>query len=168
MPSVAEQLRHAREKQNLSIHQVAEVTNIRTDHIRALEEGHYEVFAAPVYIRGFIRTYAGMLKLDVKAVLRDLEGELAQTRKFQESSNLSGKKPGLLDLLVLQLAKIHWKFWIAALVLLVLAAGFIIGYRAWRNYLKSDPLEKLGPGLYEPSGFTTNETLPLPAPARRN
>ena len=52
MSTVAEQLRSAREARKLTIYQVAETTKIRTDHIRALEVGNFEVFSAPVYIRG--------------------------------------------------------------------------------------------------------------------
>ena len=63
MPTVAEQLRAAREAKNLSVNEVAEITKIRTDHIRALEEGNFDIFVAPVYIRGFARTYATLLKL---------------------------------------------------------------------------------------------------------
>ena len=56
MSTVAEQLREAREAQNLTVYQVAEITKIRTDHIRALDEGNYDVFSAPVYIRGSVRS----------------------------------------------------------------------------------------------------------------
>ena len=72
MPTVAEQLRAGREASKLDIYQVAEITKIRTDHLRALEAGDYDQFAAPVYIRGFVRTYAGLLKLDVAKVMADL------------------------------------------------------------------------------------------------
>jgi hypothetical protein len=58
MPSVAEQLRAARERQKRTVHEVADATNIKADHIRALEAGEWKVFSAPVYIRGFTRTYA--------------------------------------------------------------------------------------------------------------
>jgi cytoskeletal protein RodZ len=63
MPTVAEQLRQAREQRGWTINQLADATKIRTDHIRALEEGNYNVFAAPVYIQGFVRTCATLLKL---------------------------------------------------------------------------------------------------------
>ena len=66
---VAEQLRAGREARKLSINEVAETTKIRTDHIRALEEGDYNVFVAPVYIRGFVRCYSMLLRLDVPAVM---------------------------------------------------------------------------------------------------
>ena len=76
MSSVAEQLRSGREAKNLTVHQVAEITKIRTDHIRALEEGNFSVFSAPVYIRGFVRSYAQVLKLDTMQVMSALETEL--------------------------------------------------------------------------------------------
>ncbi len=93
MPTVAEQLRGAREAQKLSINQVAEITKIKTDHIRALESGTYDSFSAPVYIRGFVRTYAKALKLDVTQLTATLEAELSQTEKFREPN--SANRPRL-------------------------------------------------------------------------
>ena len=52
MATVAEQLRTAREARNLTVEQIADTLKMRTDHVRALEEGDYDVFSAPVYIRG--------------------------------------------------------------------------------------------------------------------
>ena len=46
MSSVSEQLRQARQAQNLTVEQVAEITKIRSDHLRALEEGNFEIFSA--------------------------------------------------------------------------------------------------------------------------
>jgi len=65
MSTVAEQLRQAREARHLTVQQAAEITKIRTDHLRALEEGNFEVFSAPVYIRGFVRSYSTLLKMEV-------------------------------------------------------------------------------------------------------
>ena len=45
MSTVADKLRQAREAQNLTIHQIADITKIRTDHIRALEQGNFDVFS---------------------------------------------------------------------------------------------------------------------------
>ena len=75
MATVAEQLRTAREAKNLTVHQIADVTKIRTDHLRALEEGNFDIFVAPVYIKGFVRSYAMLLKLNVPQVMADLDGE---------------------------------------------------------------------------------------------
>ena len=84
MSTVAEQLRQAREAKHLTVQQVAETIKIRSDHVRALEEGNFNVFSAPVYIRGFVRTYSTLLKLDVPRVMVALDGELGQTKKFAE------------------------------------------------------------------------------------
>ena len=99
----------ARESQKLTINQVAEVTKIRTDHLRALEEGNFNVFSAPVYIRSFVRSYATMLKLDVTRVMANLDGELGKTEKFREPPPLSEQKRGALDFLTLQLSKVNWR-----------------------------------------------------------
>src|SRR5438309_1793039 len=109
MPTVSDQLRHAREAQNLTIHQVAEVTKIRTDHIRALEEGNFDIFSAPVYIKGFVRSYATLLKLDVPPLMAELEEELAQTTKHSEPPPLSDTPRGFVDFIMLQLSKLDLK-----------------------------------------------------------
>ena len=87
--TVSEQLRQAREAKHLSIAQVAEITKLRTDHVRALEEGKYEVFSAPVYVRGFVRTYSNLLKLDVPQVMAALDGELGGLKKFADMGGFS-------------------------------------------------------------------------------
>src|SRR5512144_613768 len=109
MSTVAEQLRHAREARNLTVQEVADITKIRTDHLRALEEGNYDVFSAPVYIRGFVRTLAGLLKLDVPKTMAALEAELKGTEKFSEPPPLSNEPRGVLDFLMLQLSKVDWR-----------------------------------------------------------
>src|SRR5437870_4035276 len=107
--SVSEQLRQARESQNLSISAVADITKIRGDHIRALEEGNFDVFSAPVYIRGFTRSYATILKLNVPEVMAALDTELRKTDKFSEPPPLSDQPGGFLDFVMLQLSKLDWR-----------------------------------------------------------
>ncbi len=121
MSTVAQQLQQAREARHLTVQQVAEITKIRSDHLRALEEGNFDVFSAPVYIRGFVRTYSTLLKLDVPKVMADLDGELGQTSKFAEPPALSGPPRGILDFLMLQLSMIDWRKGAVALGLAVVA-----------------------------------------------
>src|SRR5882724_11661415 len=107
MSTVAEQLHQAREAKHLTVEQVAEITKIRGDHLRALEEGNFEVFSAPVYIRGFVRTYSTLLKLDVPKVMASLDAELGQNKKFREPPPLSDQPRGILDFLMLELSKVN-------------------------------------------------------------
>jgi cytoskeleton protein RodZ len=165
MASVGEQLRAAREKQDLSIAQVAERTKLRSDHVRALEEGNYDVFAAPVYVRGFVRSYASLLRLNSAAVLADLEAELGQSQHLQESTQLSKHSPTLLDVVMLQLSRVNWGITVAVVAVALAVYLSVVGLRAWRTYQTTDPLAKLGPGMYEPAQGHRGELLPL-NPAR--
>src|SRR6188508_1698393 len=97
MPTVGEQLRQGREKQKLTIHQAAELTKIKSDHVRALESGQYDAFSAPVYIRGFVRTYAKALRLDIAQVSSALDAELARTERFSGPPPLEDRPRGALD-----------------------------------------------------------------------
>lgn len=76
MSALGEQLKKARESQNLSLAQIAEETKIRTDHIEAIEAGRYDIFAAPVYARGSVRTYVRLLKLDENAAMEMMKQEM--------------------------------------------------------------------------------------------
>lgn len=53
-----------RGERGLSIDQVAASTRIRPDYLRALEADDYTPFAATVYLKGNLRTYAVFLGLD--------------------------------------------------------------------------------------------------------
>jgi cytoskeleton protein RodZ len=164
MASVGEQLRLAREKQGLSISDVAERTKLRSDHVRALEEGNYDVFAAPVYVRGFVRSYAVLLRLNPSTVVNDLEAELGQSRRLQESTNLSKPPPGAVDLLMLQLSKVKWGITLSLVGTALVLYLVVVSYRAYRAHRAADPLATLGPGLYEPNETNAGEVLPLTPP----
>jgi cytoskeletal protein RodZ len=132
-----------------------------------LEDGNYDVFAAPVYARGFVRSYAALVKLDVPTVMSALEEELGQSQRLQESTHLSKPPPGLVDLVMLQLSNVKWGITLfvagAALVLYL----SVLGYRSWRNHRAIDPLVGLGPGLYQSSETNSGEVLPLSPPSSR-
>jgi cytoskeletal protein RodZ len=163
MSTVAEQLHQAREARKLTIEQVAEITKIRTDHLRALEEGNFDVFSAPVYIRGFVRSLSTLLKLDVPKTMTLLEAELSQTRKFAEPPPLTGPPRGVLDFLMLQLSKVNWGRALVLLCVLAVLAGAGLGEFAWHNRHSRDPLRDLPPGRYRPAKGSA-PTLPLPTP----
>ena len=162
MPSVAEQLRRAREEQKLSVHQVADLTKMRTDHLRALEEGRYGEFSAAVYIRGFVRGYANLLKIPVAEIMKDLDAELAQSKQFRELPSLTGTAQGPLDRLMLLASRVHWRIVAPIAILTVVAIAGVWGARAWQERRSQDPVAGLGPGLYQPPNSVTADLLPFP------
>lgn len=168
MSTVAEELRTAREARGLTVHQVAEITKIKTDHVRALDEGDYDVFVAPVYVKGFVRTYATMLRLDVPAVMARLAEELKGSAKHSEHPPLTDRRRGFLDWVSYHLSRVDWKFWFPILLLLVSGALAVWIYRAVRSRESEDPLKRLGPGMHQPAKSPGRDTLPLPTqPPRR-
>jgi cytoskeletal protein RodZ len=160
MPTVAEQLRAAREAQNLTINDVAGRTKIRTDHIRAIEEGHYGIFSAPIYVRGTIKNYAAALKLDPARIVAALDAELSRSPKFAEPPRFTEPaRKTILDHLTLLLAKLNWKVGLALLVVaLILTFGFLVSWVL--QHRTHDPLANLPPAVYQSNN--AGDTLPLP------
>ncbi|MGC9359724.1 MAG: RodZ domain-containing protein [Anaerolineae bacterium] len=69
MSELGEKLRQAREEQGLSLADVEERTHIRRELLEALESGDYARLPEPVYVRGFVRGYAGALGLEPEPFL---------------------------------------------------------------------------------------------------
>jgi len=160
MPTVAEQLRAAREAAQLTVEKVAEMTKIRTDHIRALEEGNFNRFPALVYIRGSVKNYAMKLKLDVPKIMAALDAELKGTEKFSEPPPLVQHAKSPLDQLMFWLSKVNAKVLLAGgvlagIVLLILAVNWAVHARQSRHPSAGPP-----PALYQTSN--SGDTLPLP------
>ncbi|HBP90110.1 MAG TPA: DUF4115 domain-containing protein [Nitrospirales bacterium] len=57
-------LQQARERQGLSLEQIASRTRIQQHHLQALEEEDFESLPAKVFVKGFVRSYARSLGLD--------------------------------------------------------------------------------------------------------
>ena len=167
MPTVAEQLRFAREAHGLTVHQVAEITKIKTEHIRALESGDYAVFAAPVYIRGFLRTYGRILRLDPDELASALETELSQAGYFQESGPAAPHKSGLVDDVMLQFSKVNWRLVLPLVTVALVLVAVILGYRWYTARQTRDPLSGVGSGQYEPKGPDPVESLPVVSSTNR-
>jgi len=73
--TVGQQLRQAREARSLTLDQVAHATRIRVHYLKALEAGEFKSLPSMAQARGFLRTYAGYLRLDVEPLLTGLNGE---------------------------------------------------------------------------------------------
>jgi cytoskeleton protein RodZ len=79
MAGLGEELRAAREARNLSLSDVSERIHIRTVYLQALEEEDWGAISAPVYVRGFLRTYARFLGLEPESVVERFNASLPAT-----------------------------------------------------------------------------------------
>lgn len=69
MSALGEEFRSAREARGLSLSDVAERLHIRSVYLAAIEDEDWHVIGAPVYVRGFMRTYARFLGLDPESAV---------------------------------------------------------------------------------------------------
>jgi cytoskeletal protein RodZ len=160
MPIVGEQLRQAREDQDLTVEQVAEQTKIRGDHIRALEEGNYSIFSAPVYIRGFVRTYANLLKLDTTRLLEQLGKELAESGQVDPSFSPTSR--GIVDTVMFHMSRFSRRLVWPAVGTAAVVLVAVVGYLVWNHIQHEDPTAGIGEGRYQ-APPNSGDTLPVPA-----
>ena len=76
MSALGDKFRLAREARGLSLSSIAEKIHIRSVYLDALERGDWTIIGAPVYVRGFLRTYARYLNIDPEAAIAEFREEL--------------------------------------------------------------------------------------------
>ena len=79
------QLAQARELQNLSAADVARQLKLSLWQVEALEAGRYDRLPGAVFVRGFIRNYARLVKLDPEALLQSTGDRLPQPAQRPET-----------------------------------------------------------------------------------
>jgi hypothetical protein len=65
------ELREIREARGLRLEDISTQTKISLSNLRFLEEANYKFLPAPVYVKGFLRTYARILRVDAEKVIQD-------------------------------------------------------------------------------------------------
>lgn len=87
--TVAEQLRSARQKNEIKLEKVAKDLGINIKYLDALEKGRFELLPAGVYGKNFLREYALFLHLDYRPLLKMFENEIAGTQQKQKKEIFS-------------------------------------------------------------------------------
>ena len=77
-PQLGERFRAAREARGASLSDVADQIRIRSVYLSAIEDEHWNAIGAPVYIRGFLRTYARYLRLDPEEAVAEFNATLPE------------------------------------------------------------------------------------------
>jgi len=113
-----------RGERGLTLQQAASATHIRLEHLSALEADEPELIPAPVYARGYLRTYARYLGLDEESLVAKLPRPAQDPRKTLGLGTLMPRPRVVLTGPA------------AALAGLLLLAGAFVFY-AWRQ-IESD------------------------------
>jgi cytoskeletal protein RodZ len=152
--SLGEVLAARRGERGLTIQQAAAATRVRADHLAALESGEVDPLQAPVYAKGYLRTYARYLGLDPEPLVEMLQ---VGTQDPRHRIGIGPQKPR--HRLVITAPAV-----IAAGIVLV-ASGFA-GY-AWRQ-LQADQRPAASPPASQLAAASpSGSPLPSPAPQAR-
>lgn len=80
MTKLGELLKTEREKKGLSLHEIGMSLKINPKILKAIEDGNPNDLPAKTFLRGFIKSYAQYLRLDVKEILDMFQAEYGSTR----------------------------------------------------------------------------------------
>jgi len=143
-----------RGERGLTIEQVAAATRIRAEHLSALEADEPGRLPAPVYAKGYLRTYARHLGLDPEPLVDALRSPAQNTRRALELVTVAGRPRMVLTAPAA-----------AAAGRVLLASAFAL--YAWRQ-IESDSR----PGISAPPGqpalvVPLAKPLPSPSPSPR-
>lgn len=120
MPTFGENLRREREMRGIPLEEISSATKISIRFLQALENDDFSIIPGGIFIRGFIRAYAGYLGLDQEQVMAEYQS-VAQSEDYEltriSSANRPARKRGRR---------------IAVLPLVVAVALLISGYALFR------------------------------------
>lgn len=83
--STAEKIRLARKNRQLELEDVSKKINISLEHLKAIEDGNYELLPGGVYQKTFIKKYAAFLGLDAKKTEESYLKESGLEKKLEKN-----------------------------------------------------------------------------------
>ena len=151
--SIGQTLRKARETLNLSRDDVATALKLQTKFIVALESDQFDLLPEHTFVKGYIRSYSSLLKLDPDHLLEQLQYEPETNPGIVPITNINVpvKRPA-------QPRRARKKFrWLLWMLFSIIVIGAAILYTAFR-FLDQ-------PGTFAPSVLESDEggqQLPIP------
>jgi len=124
MESIGEKLRLARERNNMTLDQVARDTHVAKRFLKALEDEDFSVFPGETYVMGFLRNYAEYLSLNPEELISAYRNIKIQEQPLPMNELLETRRT-YPPLLVIVAA--------VAAVLILAATGYLIYRAAQRN-----------------------------------
>jgi len=94
-------LKEAREARGLSLEEVAAATRVRVPYLEALEADALNQLPAPVYARGYLRSYANLLELEPEPLVASLRPAREAERVVPMPARRAPWRPALSPGLVL-------------------------------------------------------------------
>jgi cytoskeleton protein RodZ len=139
----------ARAAQNLSAADIARQLKLSPWQVEALEAGHYHQLPGPIFVRGFIRNYARLVKLDPNELMESLGDSVPQAAPRPAV-------PPSRDIPFPGRSRPRW--WLAAI-----PAAILVGLLAAYEFLWSEPEAPPAAVANAPGGTTEARTPATPS-----
>jgi cytoskeletal protein RodZ len=140
-----------RGERGLTLQQAASATRIRLEHLSALEADELDLLPAPVYARGYLRTYARFLGLDDESLVAKMPEAVQDPRRSLGLSMAAARPRVVLSGTAAAVAG-----------LLLLAAAFT--FYAWRQ-IEADQRSTVITVPSTPVVYSPALTPPAPSPS---
>jgi cytoskeletal protein RodZ len=128
-------LAEARQSKGLELSDIAEVTHVRKEYLRALEEGRYQALPEDVYARNFVKLYAQAVGFDEKRALQLFaqERRAAQGPAVAEPEIVAApvRTPPARELRLPNLGALLQRSGLSWLVPSLLLIGALVGVAVW-------------------------------------
>jgi cytoskeletal protein RodZ len=128
--SLGDLLRKSREERHIDLDEAVRVTRIRRHTLEALENEEWSKLPSDVFIKGFLRSYAGFLGLDKEMVLNH----------YRRKSSFQGYEPQVLKEISLQSRRLH-------LIIIIVIASSALALIAAGIYLKGRDTSVIGDAI---------------------
>ena len=131
---LGEWLRTSREERGYDFDRVERDTRISRGYIEAMERDQFDTLPAPVYARGFVRSYARYLGLDEEEALARMPRELPRPPGLEPLPGLRRSEgPAAIPAL-------PWR-WVVVGIIVVVAgvAAFIVGVPQLADLMEGEP-----------------------------
>ena len=134
-PGVGERLREARETREMSTAEVAAMLKLSPRQIEALEAGDWQALPGSAFIRGFIRNYARVVRIDADPLLADLDVPASQPPRLEPPGNVAAVMPTAADARRKDYAAVLGG---VVLVAVAVVAYFVVPPDFWRSSSDAD------------------------------
>ncbi len=152
--SFGEYLRREREMRGIPLDEIAEATRIGRSVLQALENDDFKRLPPLVYVRGFLRTYASYLGLDVNDVLLRYQSYLSELEnsKGEGEGEIGGAKS------VFSARPIPLALYIAAIIIVVAVTLYLLREKGTFSNSHGDVTRVISP-LDVPTPKTKEEAV---------
>jgi cytoskeletal protein RodZ len=125
--TLGEKLKKMREELCISKAEISKATKIRNVYLEKIEQGKFDELPADVYVRGFLKSYAGYIGLDPAEVVRQYERERGVQDSMKKKDK--GQQPNWLKRFRMPMITVTPKMITAVVFGLVIVAGIFYFYR---------------------------------------